>query len=229
MTKAVEAATRRHGPDRFAERLQHVGASLSPAARRVVRLITENRPLALAGSAAALAERAGTSDATVVRTVQALGFNGLADMRRVMAESLGTTTSPASPAEAMRRTLAETGAEAGHAIDLAIDTQRAAVEALSTPAARAILRAAVMALEPARRVLVFGIGPSASLARYVAMLLGRGGRSARALDASGIALADQLLDLGAGDALLVLAYGRAYREVVAVLPRQGGWPCPSYW
>ena len=48
------------------------------------------------------------------------------------------------------------------------------------------------------------------------MLVARAGRSARALDASGIALADQMLDLGAGDALLVLAYGRAYREVVAL-------------
>lgn len=38
----------------------------------------------------------------------------------------------------------------------------------------------------------------------------------RSLNTSGLALADQLLDLGAGDALLVLAYGRAYREVVTV-------------
>jgi DNA-binding MurR/RpiR family transcriptional regulator len=47
-------------------------------------------------------------------------------------------------------------------------------------------------------------------------LLGRTGRTTRGPDATGIALADQLLDLGAGDALLVLAYGRSYREVVAV-------------
>jgi DNA-binding MurR/RpiR family transcriptional regulator len=39
-------------------------------------------------------------------------------------------------------------------------------------------------------------------------------------------LADQMLDLGSGDALLVLAYGRAYGEVVTVFAeaRQFGLP-----
>ena len=77
-------------------------------------------------------------------------------------------------------------------------------------------RAAVATLHPAQRIVVFGLGPSAALARYLATMLGRAGRTTKALDASGIALADQMLDLGPGDALLVLAYGRAYREVVAL-------------
>lgn len=200
--------------DPFGERLGAALAGLSPAARRVARFLTDNRPLALALSAAELAERTGTSDATVVRTVQALGFAGLPELKRALAEALAAA--PTDPATAMRGTLAEAGSDADAAVDLAIDRQREAVEALATPEARATLRAAVAALHPARRILVFGIGPSAALARYIATLLRRGGRAARALDASGIALADQMLDLGTGDALLVLAYGRAYREVVAL-------------
>ncbi|MDN3564624.1 MurR/RpiR family transcriptional regulator [Paeniroseomonas aquatica] len=188
--------------------------SLSPAARRVARFVADNRPLALSLSAAELATRAGTSDATVVRSVRAMGFAGLPDLKRALAAAL--SASPASPAEAMRHTLAESGEEAGRAVDFAIEAQREAVEALATPEARATLRAAVATLHPARRVLVFGIGPSGALARYVTTLLMRAGRTARALDASGIALADQMLDLGPGDALLVLAYGHAYREVVAL-------------
>ncbi|BDG71598.1 MurR/RpiR family transcriptional regulator [Roseomonas fluvialis] len=189
-------------------------STLSPAARRVARFVVENRPLALALSAAELAERTGTSDATVVRTVQALGFAGLPDLKRELSAALAAPQ--ANPAEAMRTTLAEAGEESRRAVDLAIDTQREAVEALATPEARATLRSAVAALHPARRILVFGLGPSAALARYLATLLARAGRTTRALDASGIALADQMLDLGPGDALLVLAYGRAYREVVAL-------------
>ena len=195
-------------------RLEQAAASLSPAARRVARFIIENRALVLVGSAAELASRTGTSDATVIRAVQALGFDGLADLRRVLATSLGSPD--ATPADAMRSTLAEAGTEPGKAIDLVIQTQHEAVEALAAPEARATILAAVAALHPAKRILVFGIGPSASLAHYVAMLLGRSGRSARPLDATGIALADQLLELRPGDGLLVLAYGRSYREVVAV-------------
>lgn len=200
--------------DSVGERIAAALAGLPPAARRVARFLAEHRPLALALSASELAERAGTSDATVVRTVQALGFSGLPELKRELASALATA--PADPASAMRATLAEAGEEAGRALDFAIDTQREAVEALAQPEARATLRAAVAALHPARRILVFGLGPSAALARYLATLLGRAGRSARALDASGIALADQMLDLGPGDALIVLAYGRAYREVVAL-------------
>ena len=200
--------------DPFGDHLGAALSGLSPAARRVARFLGENRALALALSAAELAGRTGTSDATVVRTVQALGFTGLPELKRALAETLAA--GPSDPATAMRDTLAEAGSNAVAAVDLAIERQREAVEALATPEARATLRAAVAALHPARRILVFGIGPSAALARYLAMLVARAGRSARALDASGIALADQMLDLGAGDALLVLAYGRAYREVVAL-------------
>jgi DNA-binding MurR/RpiR family transcriptional regulator len=53
------------------------------------------------------------------------------------------------------------------------------------------------------------------MADYMTILLRRDGRRVRSLNATGIALADQLLDLREGDALLVLAYGRAYPEVVA--------------
>lgn len=200
--------------DPFGERLAAALPGLTPACRRVARFLTENRPLALALSAAELAERTGTSDATVVRTVQSLGFSGLPALKRELADALAAA--PADPAAALRGTLAEAGTDATAAMDLAIDRQREAVEALATPEARATLRAAVAALHPARRILVFGIGPSAALARYVATLLARAGRATRALDASGIALADQMLDLGAGDGVLVLAYGRAYREVVAL-------------
>lgn len=200
--------------DLLVQRLRERDAALSPGARRVARYITDNRAQAIACSAAELASRVGTSDATVVRTAQALGFTGLGDLKRALAASLSNEM---TPADAMRRTLAETGTEAGSAVDLVIRTHQAAIEVLSTPQARATILAAIAVLHPARRVLIFGIGPSAPLAGYVAILLGRTGRAARALDATGIALADQLLDLGTGDALLVLAYGRAYREVVAVL------------
>jgi DNA-binding MurR/RpiR family transcriptional regulator len=200
--------------DPFAERLRECGPGLSPGARRVLRFIGDNRAIALRASAAELAERVGTSDATVVRAIQAVGFAGMSDLKRALADTLAVN--PVTSAEAMRRTLAELAQDAGQAVDIALDVQREAVDALTGSEARATLRAAVAALHPARRILIFGLGPSAALAGYVATMLERAGRSARALNASGLALADQLLNLGPGDAMIILAYGRAYREVVAV-------------
>jgi DNA-binding MurR/RpiR family transcriptional regulator len=67
------------------------------------------------------------------------------------------------------------------------------------------------------RIGVFGIGPSAHLARYLAFQLDRSDRRSFLLDATGRALADHLLGSRAGDAVLLLAYGEAYREVQAMM------------
>ena len=220
MSGGTTGATRSKA-DPLGDRLRGRAQSLSPAARRVLELIDRNRATALASSAADLAAMAGTSDATVVRAVQALGFSGLPDLKQVLAATLDARP---TPADAMRETLAEVGPSAERAVDLVLETHKEAMRALEAPAVRERISAAVGALHAAARILVFGIGPSAQLARYTALLLGRSGRQARALDATGIAMADQLLDLRAGDALLVLAFGRSYREVVATFgeaSRQG--------
>jgi DNA-binding MurR/RpiR family transcriptional regulator len=89
------------------------------------------------------------------------------------------------------------------------------VASLQRGTARRALTEAVRMLHPAERVVVFGVGPTGPLAHYVSALLRRHGRRTGILDATGTALADQLLDLKAGDVLLAMAYGRAYVEVVA--------------
>ncbi len=201
--------------DALGMRLRDAAATLSPGAQRIARFIAANRAVALGASAATLAERTGTSDATVVRTVQALGFDGMAELKRALADTLAAT--PSTPAEGMRRTLAATGSnDVDTAIDHVLATQVEAVEALANAETRAKLRQAVIALHPARRIFVFGMGPTAALASYAAALLARTGRQSRALNAAGLALADQLLDLDAQDALLVLAYGKSYAEVRAL-------------
>jgi DNA-binding MurR/RpiR family transcriptional regulator len=198
--------------DLFGERLRSRDRSLSRAELRVAKFIDQNRATALACSAAQLAAEVGISDATVVRTAQALGFDGLSGLRQALATTLEQRS---SPADNMRRTLADIGGDTERAIDLVLDTHREAIEALQSESTRAKIMAAVSQLHRAERIVVFGIGPSAPLAHYVAILLTRNGRAARTLDATGIGLADQLIGLRKGDALLILAYGRAYREVVA--------------
>jgi DNA-binding MurR/RpiR family transcriptional regulator len=199
--------------DPFAARLHAAEGSLSPAARRVIRFIDRNRAATLASSAAELAARIGTSDATVVRAVQAAGFDGLPDLKQTLAAILDVRS---SPVDHMRRTLGDLGESTENAIDLVFEAHREALAALQSPVARTKIATAVSILHEADRIVAFAIGPSAPLARYAAFVLGRSGRSAQVLDASGIGLADQLLGLRDGDALLALAYGPAYPEITSV-------------
>jgi DNA-binding MurR/RpiR family transcriptional regulator len=208
----TDMGEKRSAVDLFGERLRSRDGSLSRAERRVAKFIDQNRATALASSAAQLAATVGISDATVVRTAQALGFDRLSELRQALATTLEQRS---SPADNMRRTLTDIGESTGRAIDLVLDTHREAIEALQSEATRAKIMVAVAQLHLAERIVVFGIGPSAPLARYVTILLTRNGRTARTLDATGMGLADQLIDLHQGDAVLILAYGGAYREVAA--------------
>jgi DNA-binding MurR/RpiR family transcriptional regulator len=185
---------------------------LGATGRRVAQFIDENRQIVLASSAAALGARIGTSDATVLRTVQALGFASLADLKSAILKSGAIST----PADDMRRTLVDLEKATGHALDGILQAHAEGLDVLRSAVCRAQMAAAVRALDGAERIAVFGIGPSAALATYVSTLLARNGRRSRAIGATGSMLADQLLDLAKGDVLLILAYGRVYREVKAV-------------
>lgn len=200
--------------DLFRQRLAERESLLAPAGRRVARYIDQNRAAVLASSAVELAASTRTSDATVVRSVQALGFAGLGELKQALVAALGRAP---TPADAMDRTLDAVGADTVRAVDLVIDAHAEAFEALRNSASRERIVAAVKTLHPSGRIVVFGIGPSAALARYTSLLLERGGRRSKTLNATGFTLADQMLDLRSGDALIVIAYGRPYSEVSTVL------------
>jgi DNA-binding MurR/RpiR family transcriptional regulator len=69
----------------------------------------------------------------------------------------------------------------------------------------------------ARRIVVFGIGPSSAMANYFTIQLGRFGIEARSLTQTGLLLADGLQTLRDGDLLMIFAYSRIYRELAALL------------
>jgi DNA-binding MurR/RpiR family transcriptional regulator len=121
-----------------------------------------------------------------------------------------------TPADDMRRTLVDLEKATGVALDGILQAHADGLDVLQSEKCRARMAAGVRVLDGADRIAVFGIGPSAALASYVSILLARSGRRSRTISATGSMLADQLLDLCAGDALLILAYGRLYREVKAV-------------
>lgn len=193
--------------------LRQTNEQLGAAGRRVAKFIDENRQTVLASSAAALGSYIGTSDATVLRTIQALGFAGLADLKQAILKSADKTS---TPADHMRRTLADLEKSTGRAVESVMQAHDEGLAVLKSEKSRAQIAAAVHLLDASDRIVVFGIGPSAALAGYVATSLGRCGRVTQVINATGSMLADQLMDLRRGDVLLILAYGRLYKEVRAV-------------
>jgi hypothetical protein len=169
----VITTDRRSMADLFTTQLAKHEGSLPPASRRVAQFIDANRAAVLASSAAELGQRTGTSDATVIRTVQALGFPGLGPLKQALVSSVERL--PAL-VDDMGRTLGEVGDDTASAVDQVFSAHADAIDKLRQQTVRDRIVEAVTVLHPAARIAVFGIGPSAALASYVAMLLARTGR-----------------------------------------------------
>jgi len=180
----------------------------------VVRFFQENREEVLVGSAASLAAKIGTSDATVIRATQALGYSGLDELRRDIADELRMSLSPAAR---LTRTLGAVKGDAASALGVVIDIHVQALEKLRRDVSAAQFEAAIELLAKARRIVVFGIGPSSALADYFAIQLGRFGIETISLTQTGLLLADGLNRLKPGDLIVALAYGRVYQEIQTLL------------
>ncbi len=187
---------------------------MSPAERRVARYFQGNREEVLISSAAALAAKAETSDATVVRATRALGFSGLDELRRALANELRTSL---SPAERLSRTLGEVGDDLFAAFNMTLEIHEGSLDGLRRNITPDLFEKAVDAVANAARVLVFGLGPSSAIADYLVIQLGRFGLIAEALANTGILFADDLRRLREGDLVIILAYGRVYAELAALL------------
>jgi len=201
-------------PASFSARLDANLERISPAERRVAAFFNDNREEVLITSASALADRTGTSDATVVRTAKALGFAGMEELRRSLARELRDNLTPAGR---LSRTLGEVGDSLEAAFEVTLDTHQASLDALRRDVTPAQFRRAVEAIAGAGRVVLFGLGPSSAMADYFAVQLGRFGIDTLSLTHSGLLLADSLRRLKAGALLVLFAYGRVYRELAVLL------------
>jgi DNA-binding MurR/RpiR family transcriptional regulator len=185
---------------------------LSRGQRRVIdRLLADVRYAAVI-SAAELAQEVGVSESTVTRAAQALGFSGYPDLQSRLRERFLSGVP-----ERVAVSAAELGeSPEGAAIRVMLEDAehvRATAEDLNPET----LRAAVELLVGARRVFVFGARGSYGLA----IILGIGLRlllpDARILAQNVGDLADQLVGLEAGDALVVISFRRVDPVTVKVL------------
>jgi DNA-binding MurR/RpiR family transcriptional regulator len=187
---------------------------MSPSEQRVARVFLEAREEVLVASAASLALKAQTSDATVVRTVKSLGFSGLDELRQVLAAELKQSLTIASR---LTETLRDVGDNLQAAFDRTLDIHRDAIEKLRRDVSAEMFSAAVETLTRAKRVAVFGIGPSSAISTYFTTQLGRFGIDTICLSHTGLLFADDLRKLRKGDVLIALAYTHVYRELAVLL------------
>ena len=196
--------------DLFGERFRARAHQLSPRLLAVVSYINENREAVLDRTAMEIAAATNTSDATVVRAIQALGFAGLRELKQTMERWFGPS---ATSSEKMISTVSALSSDVNSSIDFVLDGHQRACEVLSRPANRA----AVALLTDARQVGIFGIGASGILAEYTARLLSRIGLPSYVMNRTGFSLAEQLIGLQRGDVLIMMGQKSPHREGMTTL------------
>ncbi|MEU6757092.1 MurR/RpiR family transcriptional regulator [Streptomyces sp. NPDC046685] len=221
-------------PSALPARVRALAPSLTRSAQAVAHAVASDPAGCARLTVTALAQRTGTSEATVVRTARLLGYAGYRDLRLALAALAALATRPQSGPEPVAEAgaapapVAEAGAApappatpapapapAGTA-DIAVDDPLADVVAkLAHAEAQALtdtaagldltqLAAAVTALATARRIDVYGFGACALVGQDLAQKLLRIGLLAHAHSDPQLAVTGAV-QLGPGDVAVAFA------------------------
>lgn len=214
---SVTSDTRNPGLVELRARVRTAWDGLSKSERSVSGLLAGSAAeRVLYATAAELGSESGTSNATVIRTLQKLGYSGLAELKRHVATPF---TEAVAPEERVRQRLVLAGMDTDRIIASIWDEARDQLDLARKTLSTENVATGASLLARAGNVYVYGVGASSIAAAHLALRLGRAGRPARHLDADGFRLADGLLALQSGDAVVVFAPGRASVEVETVISR----------
>ena len=152
--------------------------SLSPAERRVAQVIIDEAATAAHLTISDLAERAASSETTVIRFCRAMGFGGYSELRLTLAAEAGRAHDSAGNDEPVGD-ISETDDLAQVVKKIAFADARA-VEDTAVQIDIAVLEEVVDLVVAARRVDIYGVGASAFVASDFQQKLHRIGRIAYA-------------------------------------------------
>lgn len=216
-SRAVMNSSSNPGLERLHTLVRTHWDDLSPAERSVCRLLTAS-PVEqiLYSNAQELGSASGTSNASVIRTLRRLGYTGLPALKQEIAAPF---TSEVAPEVRLRERIDRMGRDFTSLWGRVVDEARDRVEHVRTATSSEELTRAVEVLAEAEQTLAYGVGSSNIAAEHLALKLNRIGARARPIDTDGFRLADDLLGVHRGDAVVVFAPGRVLPEVEVLFER----------
>jgi DNA-binding MurR/RpiR family transcriptional regulator len=196
------------------ERIAAADQSLGNMEREVARFFAERRDEVPFMSAVDIASALDTSNATVIRTAQALGYAGLLELKKELATALRASSRPAAR---LGRSLEELEGGSTRLVENVIEFDLRVLEDALGTLDQASFEAAIHHLHAADRISVLGTGYYKWIAHHFVMCLVRYGRRAYALTEQGPALAEELIGVSRGDAIVAIGYEKPSRELIVTL------------
>jgi DNA-binding MurR/RpiR family transcriptional regulator len=198
-------------------RIREHSGGFSRAAQAVCRSLAEIKPEKLLYmTAAELGAETRTSNATVIRTLQSLGYSGLAELKGAVA---GPFTTATPPAVRTRQRVESTGGDLQKLWDKVTTESIERIELLRRGFSLERFKQAVELMIGAREVIAFGVGATSVVAERLTLKLRRAGHRASSLNSAGFRLADDLLRIEPGDVVVLFDAGRILVDVEVLLDR----------
>lgn len=198
----------------LAARVYAARARLSPAELRTANYMVANPQEVLFETAETIGIGSKSSDATVVRTVQSLGYKGLQELKRELAHELSLRT---DPAERLQERLHRTRDHSSGFMKAVFEEAATRLHQIQETLDPYAFQAAVDLLFEAGSIYTWGLGSVSHEAQYAALRLRRLGLRAFLLNATGFNLGDELLLQRQGDVVLVYARGRRTNDIDAII------------
>jgi DNA-binding MurR/RpiR family transcriptional regulator len=149
--------------------------SLSPAEQRVAQVIVDEVSAAVRLTITELAQRAATSETTVIRFCRAMGMRGYPELRLTLAEEMGRSTDTAVGNEAIGGDITPTD-DLDQVVKKIAFADARAVEDTAAQLDVVELERVIDRVVRARRVDIYGVGASAFVAQDFQQKLHRIGR-----------------------------------------------------
>jgi DNA-binding MurR/RpiR family transcriptional regulator len=205
-------AQSRHGADwAIEERLADRQHAFTKAERKVATWLEANVESVAFKTVNAVASASNVSEATIVRFARKLGFDSYTSMQRAAQAALRRQYSLGDKLQQVLEADADGPLERSYRRDL--ENLRRTYERLDA----GDFSAAVRTLSHARRVLVVGLRASAGSALYLAFALQLVRPRVQLVRHDLDDVHEQLLDVGPGDALLVVSVAKPARRTVEVV------------
>jgi len=203
-------------------RFRNVEARLNPSRKKLIRAILENPDDTFFLSSRELAKRYSVDAATIVRTIQALGYRKYAEFVADLRSYFITRITPYTVLKAASREKRSLANRIQHSVEMDVRNLHHLHSSLNTENILGIARR----INRARRILVVGIDLAATLSWHLAYGLTALGMAAEAPVGSAGNVYRRVRTLNSHDLLIAISFGRCLRDTVeaAVRARKQGVP-----
>lgn len=181
--------------------------------RRIAELIRSAPHECAMLSITDLAERAGVSEATVVRFSRIVGFSGYPDLKNALQQRLMERVSSWKRVEQTLAEMPDHSSVMDNFVGRQIEYMRLMVERIPDD----LIDQAAREISKSQRIWLFGEGAAATPCHALQFWLGRFGLHVQMITSSGRRLFDDVVRAEKKDCLIMLAFGQSTPDEVALL------------